>query len=103
MIRYLRIELVDGKGGDESENFEHVYSHRIKEMSKLERCDVLVGDLDKYTSSIEEREWGMCTRGNVRIVDGETNGGYRDYRATDKGETRRCVIEVYEIGGGGWR
>jgi hypothetical protein len=104
MIRYLRIELIGKYGQDESDNLQHVYSHRIQETSKLERCHVLVGELDRYTSYVEERERGMCPRGNVRTIgreigewiDGKTNVEYRDYRARNKGETGRYVREVYE-------
>jgi hypothetical protein len=96
-IRRLRIELGAEHGSYESEFFFHIYSHRIRELPKLEGCDVLVYDgLHTWARLIEETYWGACPKSNVRIIDGKTGewidadtaGSYIDWIDTSRGETR---------------
>lgn len=77
-IRHLKIEFVTGNALEdeldyESEFFYHEYRHHIRNLPKLESCDVLVnGDLRDWGSSFSEMYWGTCPESNVRMIDAKT-------------------------------
>lgn len=76
-IRRLRIEMATetqpDDGGYQAEFFYHDYSYKIRELPKLEACDVLVVDgLRNWGSFIDEHYWGSCPKSNVRMVDANT-------------------------------
>jgi hypothetical protein len=99
-IQRLRIEMaIDNNERDdyEEEFFFHDYSHRIRDLPRLEGCDILVNDgLSAWTRLIEEVYWGACSQRNVRVVDAKTGewidmdtaGAYADWVDTNGGETR---------------
>ena len=107
-IQRLRIEMsLDGMRDDyEEEFFYHKYSHRIRDLPRLEGCDVLVNDgLVSWTSLIEDVYWGACPKHKVRIVDAKTGewiwrdtaGPYADWIYTDRGATRdyQRIVDVW--------
>jgi hypothetical protein len=99
-IRRLRIKLGVERDSYESEFFCHIYNYRIRELPKLEGCDVLVYDgLYRWGDLIEDTYWGVCPECNVRIIDAKTGewigadtaGPYMDWIDTSRGETTSYV------------
>ncbi|OAL05466.1 hypothetical protein IQ06DRAFT_265577 [Phaeosphaeriaceae sp. SRC1lsM3a] len=75
VIRRLRVELAACSSYEnyELEFFQHKYRYQIRDLLKFESCDILVSDgLRYWCSFIEEMYWGVCRKGNVRIIDAET-------------------------------
>lgn len=98
VIRRLRVELAACSSYEnyELEFFQHKYRYQIRDLLKFESCDILVSDgLRYWCSFIEEMYWGVCRKGNVRIIDAETgewidedtSGPYVDWVDTGGGES----------------
>ena len=71
-IRRLRIILRFKDESEESASFDHIYSHRICDLPKLEGCDIWVNVLFTWRRLIEETYWESCPKNNVRIIDRKT-------------------------------
>jgi hypothetical protein len=97
-IRRLRVELtIDGKEDDYADEFFfHNHSHRIRDLPKLEACDVLVNQIYDWAHYSRDMYWGACPKSHVRYIDvstGEwvsedTAGPYIDWIDTNRGESR---------------
>jgi hypothetical protein len=98
-IRRLRIEMAinDKRDDYEEEFFFHNYNCRIRDLPKLECCDILVNDgLFSWKNLIKDIYWGACPESNVRIIDAKTGewidldtaGPYADWIYNNRGETR---------------
>ncbi|CZS88169.1 uncharacterized protein RCO7_01135 [Rhynchosporium graminicola] len=103
-VKHLRIELVDEEGkeikGDwygqgPTTEYPLSYQYEMLDFPELESVDLLVPDkLCDYTRSIEETDFGPCSKKNVRIasihtgewIDEETCMAYWDHIDSSGGE-----------------
>jgi hypothetical protein len=105
-ITHLRIELSFNHTRDDSEEafFFHKSSHRIRELPRLQECDILVNDgLFAWTISPEDIDWGANFIRTVYAktggwIDEDLAGVYADWVYTNGGETREYqrIVEGWD-------